>query len=375
MDPYDRCTAMNTFPDKAPGGPEYRLFDSGGVGTAAFFCGPLAGAILIAVNYGRMEKAGKAVLALTLGLIATALYILIMWDWKTAVGSLGRLEQDAFKVLFGLLMWIAAWQVAKEEQGDAVKEHTARGGQLESRWMAFWLGAVSSVVLLLVIGAADYAYKYRKMVVIGTKDQILYSGFASKADAQALGNALKSNGYLQDRGSSVLVTKALGSTTISFVVQDGVWNQPGILSHSEELAREIAPAVGGLPVQVRLVDSHLNVEAVSLVGEARFEGSDGIYYEGSATKAEAQALGRQFESMGFFRGKGANVFLIKHDESTILSFVVVGEKWKDPRVLKGLDTIARSVAPTIGGLPIEVHLVNTDLQPQKVELITAAGEQ
>jgi hypothetical protein len=225
-------------------------------------------------------------------------------------------------------------------------------------------------VLVVVIGAVVYVYQYRKIVVIGAKDQVIYSGLATEASAMALGNALKSDEYFRDRGSSVLLNKGIGSTTISFVVQDGVWNQAGMLSSFEELAREVAPTVGGLPVQVRLVDSKMEVEETSTVGEVSFDGSDGVYYEGSVTKAEAQALGRRFESIGFFRGKGANVFLIRHDDNgTTLAFVILGEAWNDPSRVSSFEGIVRDVAPMVGGLPIDMHLVNTQLQVKKDEVI------
>jgi hypothetical protein len=70
--------------------------------------------------------------------------------------------------------------------------------------------------------------------MIGTKDQVIYSGLATKADATALGNALKSSQYFQEHGASVLFNKGFGSTTVSFVVQDGIWNQTGVLSSFEE---------------------------------------------------------------------------------------------------------------------------------------------
>lgn len=360
---------MGTPPEAAQRGPEYRLFDSGAVATAALICCPLAGTILIAVNYVRLGKAGKGVLAVTLGLIATALNILIKLNWDTAPGSLDRLEYDAFEILFLICMWIWTWQAAKEEQGHAVKEHTARGGQLDSRYTAACVGIVTLAAVVVVGGAAITVYQYRKIAIIGTKDQILYSGIATKAQATALGNALRSNEYFQDRGASVLLNRGFGSTTISFVVQDGVLDQPGMLSGFEELAREGALAVGGFPVQVHLVNSKMEVQDTSTVGEVRFGGSDGIYYEGSATKAQAQALGRRFESMGLFRGKGANVFLIRHDDGMTLAFVVIGEAWKDPSKVSDFEAIVRDVAPMIGGLPIEMRLVNTQLQVEKEELI------
>jgi hypothetical protein len=105
------------------------------------------------------------------------------------------------------------------------------------------------------------------------------------------------------------------------------------------------------------------------VGEVHFDGSDGVYYEGSATKEQAQALGQRFESMGFFRGKGANVFLIRHDDGTTLAFVTVGEAWNDPKKVSSLEAIVRDVAPTVGGLPIDMQLMNTQVEVKKDEVI------
>jgi hypothetical protein len=242
---YNWFTSMGTPPGAITRGREYRLFDADAVGLAAFFCSPLAGTILMAVNYVRLRKTGKGVVAVILGLIATALNILIKLNWKTSPGSLDRLEFDAFEILFLACAWICTWQIAKKAQAKAVEEHASRGGQLGSKSAAFGVGIATLAALVVVIGAALYLYQYRKIVVIGTKDQVIYSGLATKADATALGNVLKSNEYFQERGASVLLNKGFGSTTISFAVQDGVWNQAGMLSSFEELALEVAPAVGG----------------------------------------------------------------------------------------------------------------------------------
>jgi hypothetical protein len=359
---------MGTPPEATARGPEYRLFDAGAVGLAAFIASPVAGTILMAVNYFRLGKTGRGVLAVTFGMIATALLILIRWNWNTLLGRLGAL---ALLTLF----IICTWQIAKNVQGKAVEEHTARGGQLGSRETAFFVGIVTLAALFGVICAALYETQNHKVVIIGTKDQVIYSGLATKANAMALGNALKSDEYFQDRGSSVLLNKGFGSTTISFGVQDGVWNQAGMLSSFEELTREIAPTVGGLPIQVRVVDSRGDVEETSTVGEVSFDGGDGVYYEGSATKAQAQALGRWFESKGFFRGKGVQVFLTRHDDGTTLAFIVADGVWNNPSKVSNFEAIVRDVAPIVGGLPIDMHLVNTQLQLEKDELINKAEDK
>jgi hypothetical protein len=129
--------------------PEYRLFDTGTVGLVAFLCGPLAGAILIAINYDNLGKTGKGVLAVVLGFFATLLVILTRWNLNM---SLGRLISDALAILF----IICTWQIAKKVQGRAVKEHTARGGQLGATSTAFFIGIAISAGLFGVIWLAAH---------------------------------------------------------------------------------------------------------------------------------------------------------------------------------------------------------------------------
>jgi len=229
---------------------------------------------------------------------------------------------------------------------------------------------VTVLVVLSAVGyGAYYFFQKSKTVTIGTKDQVIFSGTATKADATALGNALKSDGYFQDRGVSVLLDKETSGTTISFVVENGVWNQTSTVSGFEEVAREVAPSVGGFPVQLQLVNSSKVVEKTSTVGEATFDGGDAIYYMGNATQAQAQALGQEFKTIGVFTGQGANIFLTKHDDGTTLAFVVKDGDWNDANVVSSFETIVRGVAQTVGGLPIDMRLVNSQLVVEKDEVL------
>jgi hypothetical protein len=234
--------------------------------------------------------------------------------------------------------------------------------------------ALRNVVIILVVlialgGGAAYYFRNGRTVTIGTKDQVVYSGSATQDQAIALGNALKTDGYFQDRGVTVLLKMGAGGTVVSFVVQDGYWNQPGTLAEFEEVVREVAPSVGGLPVKFQLMDTKLDVEKTSTVGEAQFTGGDAVYYEGNATLAEAQALGQQLQSLGFFTGKGVNVFLVRHDDGTTLAYVVSDGVWDDEAMVNDFEVLTRGVAPTVGGLPIEMRMVNTTLVVEKDETI------
>jgi hypothetical protein len=357
------------------------LYDVGAVALAAFVGSPLAGTVLMASNYRKLGQGGNGFLALLLGAAASVgeIYIGLTSTKSPAIAT--------------LVLFAATWFAAKELQGHAIETHVAWGGQLFSKWRSVWVALVTS----LVLGGGLVAYLYytgqlqklitkaeqqqkqaqapqtpaqpaQNTVIIGTKDQVVYSGTATASDATALGNALKAAGYLQDRGVTVLLSKGAGGTVIGFVVADGAWNQAGTMSQFEEIARGVASTVGGLPVQVQLLNSTQTVEKSATVGEVDFGGGDAVIYEGTATQADAQALGQQFKTIGFFGGKGANVFLTK-DGGTTIAFVVSDGTWNNATMVTDFETIVRSVAPSVGGLPIDLRLDNTTLTVEKDEMV------
>jgi hypothetical protein len=95
--------------------------------------------------------------------------------------------------------------------------------------------------------------------VIGTKDEIYYFGAATEAEAKALGQALKTAGYLEDSGVTILLSKGYG-TVISFVVRAGAWEQPATVAAYEKFTRQAASSVGGLPIKLRLINSALETK-------------------------------------------------------------------------------------------------------------------
>jgi len=233
--------------------PAYRLYDSRGVGLATFFGSPLAGAFLMAANYNRLGKSNNGVLAVALGAIATALLVCVGFS------------QSSGASILGIACFVATLQIAKWLQGAAVDEHVAHGGALESKWKAFWIGIATLAVLFVAIVAVIMYQQNGATVTIGTKDQVIYSGQATKDQATALGNALKADGYFQDRGVTVLLNKTSSSTTISYVVQDGVWNQADTVSGFETVTRAVASTVGGLPIDMQLMNSAETVEKDEMV--------------------------------------------------------------------------------------------------------------
>jgi hypothetical protein len=346
---------VENSPESAP--PSYLLFEPAAVGLATFFGSPIAGTILMAMNYSRLGKAGKGWLAVSLGVLGTAVLIAIGWNKPVGSGSLG------------VVLFIAVWQLARVLQGNDVNAHQARGGRLVSRWAAFGIGIATLVVVVAGIAAAALLQQSGNAVTIGTKDQVIASGNATKADAAALGDALKTAGYFQDRGVSVLLDKENGATTISFATKEGYWNQPGVLSSFEQIVWQVAPSVGGFPVTVKIVNSNNEVEKTATVGKVSFEGDDAVVYMGGATQTEALALGQKLTAIGYFMGKGADVFLTRQDGGTTLAFIVSADAWSNPDAASDFENITREAAPTIGGLPIEMQLDDTTLTVKRDEVV------
>jgi hypothetical protein len=338
--------------------PTYALFDSNAVAAATFLGTPVAGASLMALNYRRLGFGIKAMNTLLVGIAVSALVVLLAWNLPRTVVS-----PIALVLLFGTR------GIAERLQGRAVKAQVERGGRLGSRWAAFGLGAAFLAAVFGVIYVAEVAADNTTKIVIGSKDEVFYAGSATKEEALALGNALKRSGYLTDRGVSVFLAKEQNSKVLSFVIKDGSWNQPSLVSLFEELGRKAAPSIGGLPVQVRMINNTREVKEESTVGKAAFNGEDVVYYLGTATESDAQALGKDLKSHGFFQGKGYDVFLSKHKDGVVLSFVVRDGAWENPALVGTFEKTVRETAAAVGGLPLRLRLLNTSLEVKKEEWI------
>jgi hypothetical protein len=332
----------------------YPLFDANSVGLATFFGSPVMGGALMAWNYQRLGQTGKAVLTVALSTAVTALVVLVTWN----------LNRGATGVL-GLVLFIAMQSLAKALQGKAVAHHVQEGGALGSKWTAFWLGIAFLVVLFGVVFAYEMATTDRNSVTIGTRDKVFYEGAATKEDALAVGKALKADGFLTDRGVALIVAKEKDGPVISVPLRDGLWNQPDAVSSYEEVGREMAPLIGGYPIKVRLMDSSRVVKKELIVGRADFPGKDDVFYQGGVTQAQAQAVGESLTTSGFFEGHGSDVFVAKDGGITTIAFVTNSKAWSDPAIQSAFEKMARAAAPSLGGLPIHLQLVDNTLVLKK----------
>ena len=236
--------------------PAIRLYDHRSVGVATFFGSPLAGAALMAINYRRLGRSRAAAWAILAGLLATAALI-----------ALAMLTSSDWMKPLPIGLTFAMAYAAKGMQGAAIDQHVQQGGGLISRWAAFGIGMAGLVAVCSVIVAIVFVQQPSapKKLIVGTKDEIYYSGQAKEADARALGKALQTTGFMADRGVSVFLNREQTEFTLSFVIKEGLWDDAATVAGFEQLTRDVAPALGGLPLKMRLLDTEENVKKESTV--------------------------------------------------------------------------------------------------------------
>ena len=334
--------------------PEYGMFSAQAVGLATLFGTPAAGTALMAVNYQRLGKTGFALGTMLVGMAVSAAELVVGYGLPRA---------DAWALAAGL--WMMTWAAAVALQGRAVARHVRMGGRLISGWLGMFGGLAFLGLILLGVFALASSGPVRNKVMVGTKDEVFYTGLATEREARALGEALKTEGYFADRGTSVFLDQGKDGTTLAFGVSDGAWNDPELLAREEEVARAVAASLGGLPLRVKVVDAQQKVEMEGVVGRASVDGKDEVFYLGQASVAEATALDRELQDEGYLTGRGTSVVVSKDDAGTVLSFVVAEGFWNDTQRVETLEAMARKAAPLMGGLPLTLRLVNTALETRK----------
>ena len=342
-----------------PPTPTYSLFDSTSVGLATLLGSPIAGTTLMAVNYHRLGKGGKGAAAVAIGLVATVMAILF-----------GNKVPYTFSTVVAIGLLLMTRSCAQVLQGPAVTDHVSQGGKLGSRWAAAGIGVAVLVALVAVTGAGMTFVKWELApadsgkVTIGTRDDVYYSRSVTEKEARGLGEKLKEIGYFTDRGVTVFLAKDSSGTVVSFAVKDGAWEQPEMVLAFEQIGGGVARLLGESPIKVRMINTNREVKKEMTAGEVISGTKDAIFFTGSATEADARALGPALVTAGYLLDNGANVTLSK-GEGTVISLVVSDTAWEKPENIVPYENTIRQVASSVGGLPIKLRLLNASLATQR----------
>ncbi len=225
---------------------QHALYTPRAVGLATFLGGPLAGTVVMAMNYRRVGRPASAVKAILGGLAGTA-----------ALGALAFvLPEHSPGFLLGLIPLFVMVKLASTLQGETVNRHKYAGGKIASMWKAAGVGLLSLILLVAVVFAAVFSWEWLRAgssVVVGNA-QIRYSGSATKADAEGLGKALGDVGFLNGQHAvTVFFVKDASGKTVKFVVNETAGRQAGTLELFVAIVEKIAPSIGGKPITLKLL--------------------------------------------------------------------------------------------------------------------------
>lgn len=236
---------------------------------------------------------------------------------------------------------------------------------LVSKWLAFGVGLLLlGAVAALRIELARRPKAQVDKILIGTRDEVYYSRGITMDSAAALGHALEKTGFFADQGASVQLSRSKGVTVISFVLNEGGWDRPEAIASFEEIGRRVASAIGGFPIRIDLSDASWNTRRRLTVGKVMMGAKDSIYYFGSATEADAQALGQALRGAGYLADLGATVVVSK-DDRTAIGFVVGEGVWNRTDAVSSFERLTRLVAASIGGPPLAMRLLSGEMEVKK----------
>ncbi len=228
--------------------PPYKLFNAGAVTLASFLGAPLAGAVLMAINFRRMDRKSAANISVACGIGGTAVL----------VGIYSILPDRIPTLVYAVPPLIVMNSLAKYFQGDELQLHAGRRGRMDSLWTAAGIGLLSLAGLLFAASHIQNAIANGKKINYSSIEEIRFSGNANQADARNLANLLKKAGYFNGQGlKTVLLEKKSNGTTVSFVLSPGSWDHSNIAG-LQQLGDELSKSLGK-PLFIRLCDPELTV--------------------------------------------------------------------------------------------------------------------
>ena len=168
-------------------------------------------------------------------------------------------------------------------------------------------------------------------VPLGDGGKIIYTGSATTADATALARAITATGFTRGGGTILRLSKGIDGTSIAFAFPDEElyerrvrprtqsalteakdsapkhpWDDSDLLGAFRLMGITVAPAVGGPPIKVLLLDSGGQTRQVLTIDTHKLQVGqrDSVWYSGTATEQEAKALGHELQMAGLLRDRG-----------------------------------------------------------------------
>jgi hypothetical protein len=134
--PEPQLMVPNPFATAEPQKPHRPLYSPGQIGAAAVVGTFVAGCWLYATNQRRLGQRRGANITLAIGVISTALLIVLPDPAGVAIGRMAH------------ALGVGLWYLAKKEQGSAFDAHLAAGGKRGSNGLVVGITFATFIVVL-----------------------------------------------------------------------------------------------------------------------------------------------------------------------------------------------------------------------------------
>lgn len=217
------------------------------------------------------------------------------------------------------------------------------------------------------------------IVTVGHNDRVAYRGSATLADAQRVAQAMIQDGLFQPADVVVLLERHQQGATLSIPLRSNTagkaqpWSDPSALNSFRIMGPVLATAAGGPPLRISLLtDEGVAKRQLEFkTGEVVVGGRDRVIYSAGIAAQQAAALGVALEQTGFFHGQGAAVLATRDNPKSApqLTYLVAADAPHDSRILDAVVQVSRRVAPSVGGLPVMVRVVDAAGQARGEQMI------
>jgi MFS family permease len=123
--------------------PQKKLYNDRAVRVGTFIGGPLVAGYIAAENFKALEQPEKVKSSWLYAIIATVIIFGIVFF----VPGAEKIPNFLILVIYTLL---ASWLV-KKYQGNEIKNHKEKGGEMYSAWKSVWIGLIGLVVMCAII--------------------------------------------------------------------------------------------------------------------------------------------------------------------------------------------------------------------------------
>lgn len=231
------------------------LHSIGGIVLATFFGGPFGGSVAMALNYSRLGSPAASRLTWIIGLVASTVYF-------SAITVIPQSVLDSLpNFLFIIPQLVALYLAASYFQTEQIQEHERAGGAIASGWRSCGLGLLALPVSLAVFfGVLIFAYPAPGTLFQSENDELFYTGDATVEDAKRLAGVLKEAGYFGGDGVSVVLSESEGRQTVTFVVQDGAWNDNQLIDAFQQMGHIILDHDFDEPLTIELSNELMEVQ-------------------------------------------------------------------------------------------------------------------